>query len=501
MKNIQSIERRIFGRTKRWVIQGGILTPFATIIPAQAVTYELKKILPAFAASKVIVVCEKNGDRAYWAFDEDEFTQLGRKCLAHPRVIKDGYRRWKSDARKFYDCIHGLEKNGIRNIEKDFTRFYRLYLREYSLPLMTEYISLAGDECIRALFVKYGWSQKLEEDIVAFTRPPRRGFLQEVDLIVSRVAFRLGKKKLPPTFASFARQYPIEAKELITLQRKYFWIHFNYRDTVPLTSEFFYRSLKQLVTQSPEQLSERLNKLNRYPQLYAQDIQRTRRTTRLTGREQGQLQLIGFSAHWQDQRKAANLVANYWCNHFLSLVAKKSKVSLMDMKHLITPELFAYVKGTPIPKSELHKRIPGSFYAVFSKGDEYIFSGVAYKKMWKKIYEHNHPGEIKELKGIGASPGRYRGIVRRIENPIRDGKRLRQGDILLTYMTRPDFVPLMKYAGAIVTDEGGLTSHAAILAREMGIPCVVGTRFAMRTFTDGDQVEVDATDGVVRRLS
>lgn len=65
-------------------------------------------------------------------------------------------------------------------------------------------------------------------------------------------------------------------------------------------------------------------------------------------------------------------------------------------------------------------------------------------------------------------------------------------------MTRPDYVPLMHKAGAIVTDEGGLTSHAAIIARELKVPCVVGTRLAMRVLKNGDRVEVDAINGVIK---
>ncbi len=67
-------------------------------------------------------------------------------------------------------------------------------------------------------------------------------------------------------------------------------------------------------------------------------------------------------------------------------------------------------------------------------------------------------------------------------------------------MTVPDFVPAMRKAAAIVTDEGGITCHAAIIARELGKPCVIGTKFATKVFRDGDLVEVDSEVGVVRKL-
>ena len=75
-----------------------------------------------------------------------------------------------------------------------------------------------------------------------------------------------------------------------------------------------------------------------------------------------------------------------------------------------------------------------------------------------------------------------------------------QGDILVTEMTTPDFVPAMKRASAIVTDKGGITCHAAIVSRELNIPCVIGTKIATKVFKDGDVVEVNATSGVVKKV-
>jgi pyruvate,water dikinase len=67
-------------------------------------------------------------------------------------------------------------------------------------------------------------------------------------------------------------------------------------------------------------------------------------------------------------------------------------------------------------------------------------------------------------------------------------------------MTMPDFAPAMKKAAAIVTDEGGLTCHAAIISRELGKPCVVGTKFATRLLKDGDMIEVNANHGIVKKV-
>jgi pyruvate,water dikinase len=100
------------------------------------------------------------------------------------------------------------------------------------------------------------------------------------------------------------------------------------------------------------------------------------------------------------------------------------------------------------------------------------------------------------VRGLGAAPGSASGVVR-VLSSLDDAARLAEGEVLVTHMTAPDWVPLMRRAAAIVTDSGGMTCHAAIVSRELGIPCVVGTGEATRRLRDGEPVTVDATRGVV----
>ncbi|MCD8360863.1 MAG: phosphoenolpyruvate synthase [Acidaminococcaceae bacterium] len=104
------------------------------------------------------------------------------------------------------------------------------------------------------------------------------------------------------------------------------------------------------------------------------------------------------------------------------------------------------------------------------------------------------------VKGLPASPGKVSGHVHVILDPSRIDE-FKEGEILVTEMTAPDWVPAMKKAKAIVTDSGGMTCHASIVSRELGIPCIVGTKSrgeaATTTIPDGIDVTIDATHGVV----
>ncbi|HUF27038.1 MAG TPA: phosphoenolpyruvate synthase [Gemmatimonadaceae bacterium] len=108
----------------------------------------------------------------------------------------------------------------------------------------------------------------------------------------------------------------------------------------------------------------------------------------------------------------------------------------------------------------------------------------------------SEPAAAPLVRGLRASPGTATGAVRVLASPADAGK-LHSDEILVARMTSPDWVPIMKRAAAIVTDAGGMTSHAAIVSRELGIPCIVGTRDATRTLTDGMMVTVSGTDGTV----
>jgi pyruvate,water dikinase len=108
---------------------------------------------------------------------------------------------------------------------------------------------------------------------------------------------------------------------------------------------------------------------------------------------------------------------------------------------------------------------------------------------------------IVEIKGMVAckSNKKIRGVVKVVEESKYISK-IKKGDILVANETTPDFIIGMKVAGAIVTNQGGITSHAAITSREMGIPCIIATKIATKVLKDGDLIEVDADKGTIKIL-
>jgi pyruvate,water dikinase len=150
---------------------------------------------------------------------------------------------------------------------------------------------------------------------------------------------------------------------------------------------------------------------------------------------------------------------------------------------------------------EDHYNTPQDVEWAIEKGEIYIVQSRPIttiresEKVEKEMEEGIEKGRIL-VQGLGASPGIGVGRVRIISSE-KEISKVREGDILVTTMTTPDMVPAMKRSAAIVTDEGGMTCHAAIVSRELGVPAVVGTKDATKILKDGMLVTVDGDRGVV----
>ncbi|MBA3047364.1 hypothetical protein KKC83_01560 [Patescibacteria group bacterium] len=190
-----------------------------------------------------------------------------------------------------------------------------------------------------------------------------------------------------------------------------------------------------------------------------------------------------------------------WFAHepFIKQVAKDLSISREDALQLLPDELTKSIKtgNVVVSKTDLQKRHKG-FVVGMLDGKAILMTGQIVEEL-KHFFDSPEITGIHEIKGNIASKGLVVGVVKVIPNVSEIGK-LNDGDILVTSMTTPDFIVAMKRAGAIVTDEGGLSCHAAIVSRELKKPCVVGTKIASKVLEDGDEVEVDANQGIVKIL-
>ena len=124
----------------------------------------------------------------------------------------------------------------------------------------------------------------------------------------------------------------------------------------------------------------------------------------------------------------------------------------------------------------------------------------SYDNFWH-LYIEEKILKIGEIKGLLVSRGKggiVRGTARIITDPFKEQNKFKRGEILVAGMTSPEYIIVMKKASAVITDYGGMTCHAAIVSRELGVPCLVNTRNATKLIKTGDLVEIDTGKGTVK---
>jgi len=155
------------------------------------------------------------------------------------------------------------------------------------------------------------------------------------------------------------------------------------------------------------------------------------------------------------------------------------------------------------PEIPSNSVLGGRMTGVVITGSETVFSSLEAFADAHPQYEfidlEHVPTAASEVHGSVGNKGVVQGRVRIVKNE-RNCAEVQAGEILVSPMTTPDFIAAMKIAAAYVTDEGGIMCHAAIIARELKKPCVIGTKIATKVLHDGDMVEVDADKGAVRIL-
>lgn len=182
-------------------------------------------------------------------------------------------------------------------------------------------------------------------------------------------------------------------------------------------------------------------------------------------------------------------------------IAKRLHVSQAQLNHMLITEIKNGLAGEKVDVNLINERQkkyavilnPRGVAVVSGKDLDVLLKNVKFKSKSKSF------SRAKQLQGTPANPGKATGRVKLVSSPKFINK-VKKGDILVTSNTTPAYVLAMKISGAIVTEEGGITSHAAIVSRELGIPCVIGVSNITKILKDGDKVEVDAEKGVVRKI-
>jgi phosphoenolpyruvate synthase/pyruvate phosphate dikinase len=173
---------------------------------------------------------------------------------------------------------------------------------------------------------------------------------------------------------------------------------------------------------------------------------------------------------------------------------------MAELSHVTLPKEVVLLSEGELSDSEL-EQIRLRLQGCFELNEEVCLMQELDSRLELKglILEREEAQSVSEIKGAVSFKGLVRGKVRVVRN-FKDLPSVEEGEILVTEMTNPDYVPTMKKVIGIITDEGGVTCHAAIVSRELKIPCIVGTKISTQVLKNGDMVELDANTGIIKIL-
>jgi len=216
-------------------------------------------------------------------------------------------------------------------------------------------------------------------------------------------------------------------------------------------------------------------------------------------KDKSKVKLIRDIVYLRTQRTDFFQESSYYVINLVKKIANQLEIRYSELLYLSAKEVVLSLQGKFDYHSCIAKR-QENFVVFFDTNQDCILEAKEATEFLQKISILNRSAqEESEIIGKTGYGGKARGKAKIVKSEA-DNSKVEKGDILISMMTTPNFIPALEKASAFVTDEGGVTCHAAIIAREMKKPCVVGTKIATKVIKDGDYIEVDADKGSVKIL-
>lgn len=281
------------------------------------------------------------------------------------------------------------------------------------------------------------------------------------------------------------------------IHERFWWVPLGWEHDVPREKGYYEKKLEEYERGDRSALQSRLSDIEERPEKVGKQRMEIIRKMGFDDTIEDLLRVLDRFTALHDLRKEAQVRGVYAFLSILSEAVKRLGIENADKELYSREEIRSMLLGKPGPDAAEIERRRRAILILVERDGIRFFSGEEAERMIAEETEEEH-GNVEEFSGIGASKGVVRARVKVCIGAQEALRKVKEGDILVIGMTTPDTVPAMKLASAVVTNEGGVTCHAAIVSRELNVPCVVGTHIATKVLKDGDMVEVDADRGVVR---
>ena len=389
-----------------------------------------------------------------------------------------------------------------------YQKHAELNILEYAYGVILPYLDFQQyhyieDKLKAILKARLKNDQEISRAFLIFTQPTEDSFAMEQEKSILKIYQSVQDKKL----FKLSSQEILEKIKLSSLAvykklkihaKKYAWVFYAYGG--PASTELDFIEIMKFYWQKKINpaaklkllVSERQQLLNQRKQFFAK--------MKLSATEERYVAIASRVVYLKPRRKDYQSKSYYHLEFLQKEIGRRLGWSLAQVRSATLEELKAALLGKKTDIDKINER--RQFHIIAPVGNRAkIFQGASVVE-WQirnLNIEKVRLKNVKEINGQSVFLGKVTGLVRRIDLPEEMSK-MKAGDILVSTATTPSIVPAIRKAAAIVTDEGGLTCHAAIMAREFQIPCVVGAKIATRGLKDGDKVSVDASNGKIRRI-
>lgn len=444
-----------------------------------------------------------------------------RVIITKPDKINRVHKKTILYNRKYYALAEKIRKLNLTKLNTKQLWFWhqRLYHWQYlshgySLPT-TWFVDSDGEDLTKYIieFIKFKIDKfhlSLEPAIVfsKLTTPKLESFSQKEE-VESLKVLRLIKKnrKIIKKFSSSLNSAemldwfdscPSLLKKVI--RRHYYrWLWLPYTYLGPAyTLDYYLQIWRGLLKDGVNPDKEIKRILNQSKKLQAEKGNLFK-LLKITGKERQIINITSDIIWLKGYRKDCYYHGFYVLDLILAEIGRRTGLSLLQVKYLLPEELPKLFAGNSSLVELANQRMKFSVLYHQDNKIRVLVGDVAKKFLNKHSLEKLSVKKVDEIFGTCACPGRVVGRVSVVNVPA-DMVKMKKGDIMVSHTTYPALVPAMKLAAGIVSEDGGVTCHAAIVARELQVPCVVGTKIATQVLKDGDRIEVDANKGTIRRI-
>ncbi len=446
-----------------------------------------------------------------WGRAYKKITKDLKKDLSYlPKILNNIYKKSNNLVKNSFKNIYSVDLTKLNNFELE--KLYFNFLKE-NTELFAHGLMLSVIEYTKFNFVEDNLKKIIKkrikskniflEHLEAFTVYHKKSIIgkEEEDLLNLMAQHDSNSFNIDVKHKSFSyvkNKYKSFYKQLKKHTQKYGWAFYLFRGPAYKEKDFF-DLIKANLSRNIDPIKElkKNKKISKHArQLRIEFINKYK----LTAFEKMILEQTGRLAFLKVFRKDAQTKGYFYFEKLLTEISSRLSIKLKDV-WLIPPYVLAsYLKGEKKVDKKMISRL-SNCYAIFPDDEEniHILEG-SEAKSYLNHFANSHKDKTNlstEIKGNVAYKGQVTGLVKIINKPS-DMKKMRDGDILVSISTSPLIVPAMKKATAFITDQGGLASHAAIIAREMKVPCVVGTENATLILRDGDEIDVDANNGIIK---